>query len=507
MVAYRSIAVGVTSLFVGLLALAGSARAADDLWQTDFDAAKAKAKAEKKLLLVDFTGSDWCGWCKKLKSEVFDKEEFKKDAPKNFVLVELDYPRAKKQSDELKKQNAKLQKQYKIQGFPTILLLDVDGKVVAQTGYQAGGPAKYVKHLSDFVGIYETVVAMQKELKAAKGLDRAKVLDKMIEAYVKLNNPSEEIAAWDKEIVKLDPENQTGLKVKHQFRILMAEIEKSQEARKYAEMKASAEKALALSGITDEQKLDVYLILCQACLATQEFDAAKQAADKALALPGITGEQKQGVYFTLCQCYFSQGDLVKVVETLKKGIEAGPTTEQGDQFKKLLARFEPIAEAQQTVVKLKPELATAKGLDRAKVLDKLIDAENKLMAIGRGASPQEVEKWSHEVVSLDADNKAGLKKKHEFRLLLTEAGKLFQQQKKSEAQAAIAKALATPDLSGEQKQQAFNLAAMFYLRSEDMKKGLENLKKALEAAPNSERAPQLKEMIEQVEAQVNANKE
>ena len=65
---------GVVSMLVCLGMFAGIARAEDGPWQTDFEAAKAQAKAEKKIMLVDFTGSDWCGWCIKLKDEVFEKD-------------------------------------------------------------------------------------------------------------------------------------------------------------------------------------------------------------------------------------------------------------------------------------------------------------------------------------------------------------------------------------------------------------------------------------------------
>ena len=66
---------------------------------------RARPRPKRKLLLVDFTGSDWCGWCIKLKQEVFDKTEFKTEVPKQFVLVELDFPPSKEIPDELKKQN------------------------------------------------------------------------------------------------------------------------------------------------------------------------------------------------------------------------------------------------------------------------------------------------------------------------------------------------------------------------------------------------------------------
>ena len=120
---------------------------AADAWLTDLDAAKKQAAAEKKDILVDFTGSDWCGWCIRLKKEVFDQPEFAA-ASKKFVLVEIDFPRSKKQSPEVKATNEALSKKYAISGFPTILLLDAQGEVYAQTGYQEGGAPKYLEHLA-----------------------------------------------------------------------------------------------------------------------------------------------------------------------------------------------------------------------------------------------------------------------------------------------------------------------------------------------------------------------
>ena len=125
---------------------------ADETWMTDFNAALAKAKAEKKPLLVDFTGSDWCGWCIKLDKEVFSKDAFKTFANTELVLVEIDFPNRKKQSKALKAQNKELAKKYGIRGFPTILLFSPDGEVIGKTGYQAGGPEAYVKHLRELLG-------------------------------------------------------------------------------------------------------------------------------------------------------------------------------------------------------------------------------------------------------------------------------------------------------------------------------------------------------------------
>ena len=85
--------------------------------------------------MLDFTGSDWCGWCIKLNKEVFSKEEFADYAKKNLVLVEVDFPRRKKLSEEQKKANEALQEKYKIEGYPTLVVLNGDGKQVGKLGY------------------------------------------------------------------------------------------------------------------------------------------------------------------------------------------------------------------------------------------------------------------------------------------------------------------------------------------------------------------------------------
>lgn len=112
-------------------------------WLTDAAKAQEQAKKENKLVLLDFTGSDWCGWCIKLKKEVFDTQEFKDYADKNLVLVEVDFPRKKQLSAEQKKANQALQAKYKIEGYPTIIVLNGEGKKVGELGYMQGGPKAF----------------------------------------------------------------------------------------------------------------------------------------------------------------------------------------------------------------------------------------------------------------------------------------------------------------------------------------------------------------------------
>lgn len=126
--------------------MAGSASAKPG-WQTDYKQAQAEAKGANKLVLLDFTGSDWCGWCIKLDREVFSKPEFQDYAKKNLVLVELDFPRGKEIPAAEKAQNSELATQYQIEGFPTIIVLDSNGKKVGEIGYTPGGPAAFIAAL------------------------------------------------------------------------------------------------------------------------------------------------------------------------------------------------------------------------------------------------------------------------------------------------------------------------------------------------------------------------
>jgi len=136
-------------VFVSVVLFCLGAEAKD--WETDFEKASARAKEAGKYMLLDFSGSDWCGWCIKLDKEVFSKNAFQKFAKANLVCVMLDFPRAKPQSNKLKKQNKALAEKYGIRGFPTVLILSPDGDPVERTGYQRGGPEKYVEHLTEII--------------------------------------------------------------------------------------------------------------------------------------------------------------------------------------------------------------------------------------------------------------------------------------------------------------------------------------------------------------------
>ncbi len=136
-------------LIASLVLATSTLFAADGDWKTDLPKALEQAKAEKKLVLLDFTGSDWCPPCKNLHAKVLTSDEFNKFAKDNLVLVELDFPRAKPIAPELKAANQELSKKYGIKGFPTIIVLDPEGKeLFRKVGYGGTPAADYVAELA-----------------------------------------------------------------------------------------------------------------------------------------------------------------------------------------------------------------------------------------------------------------------------------------------------------------------------------------------------------------------
>ncbi|MCL1827676.1 MAG: thioredoxin family protein [Candidatus Cloacimonetes bacterium] len=141
----------IIAMIVLLASISCKATKSEGNWTEDYTAAVQKAKDTDKTILINFTGSDWCGWCMKLSKEVFTQPEFQEYATGNLILFKADFPNKIKQTEQLKTQNQALAKKYNIEGFPTILLLDKDEQVLGQTGYQYGGAKSYVQHLKGFI--------------------------------------------------------------------------------------------------------------------------------------------------------------------------------------------------------------------------------------------------------------------------------------------------------------------------------------------------------------------
>jgi thioredoxin-related protein len=256
-------------------------------WTSDFKAAKQQAAEQKKDLLIDFTGSDWCGWCIKLNDEVFKHDAFKSGVKDTFVLVELDFPKDKsKLSEETQKQNKELSERYAVRGFPTILLSDAEGRPYAATGYQEGGPEKYVAHRNELRGKKtardEAFAAAEK----AAGVEKAKALVAALEAMsledAVVANFYGDVAA---QITAADPDDQTGFakkaSAKKRFVDFQSQLQEFARNENTEGALGLVDKTLKEGGLDKVETQQIMLIRAAILAEQKKFDDALKAIDEA----------------------------------------------------------------------------------------------------------------------------------------------------------------------------------------------------------------------------------
>lgn len=292
--------------------LSSAALSAAEGWLSDFEKAKAVAEADKKDILIDFTGSDWCQWCIRLRKEVFDTKEFKEGAPRSFVLLEIDFPEDKsKLSAKEQAQNDKLQEQFAVEGFPTIFLADSQGRPYAQLSYEKGGPENYMQLLDK---------ARQARVKrdeafgraaSASGLEKAKALRDGLQAVAEplvLAHYQKVLA----EIKSLDAEDSLGLDAKFGF---AAEL-KGLEGRLRGKIEAGGQ------AIRDEA------------------DAFVKDHPKA------TVQQKQEALFGVLSFLRPPKDNAVALKLMEDVLTLDPATEVGKRAKELKGRIEAMIQKQ-----------------------------------------------------------------------------------------------------------------------------------------------------------------
>lgn len=137
--------------------------AGNDGWHVYLEEAYAESKDSGKPILVNFTGSDWCGWCKKLTRDVFVHDEFKTWADDNVVLLELDFPKRKKLPADISKQNRELQQAFQVRGYPTIWVFDLDKDASGEFTIAALGKTGYTKTVPEFTSGIERMIAKRQK--------------------------------------------------------------------------------------------------------------------------------------------------------------------------------------------------------------------------------------------------------------------------------------------------------------------------------------------------------
>ena len=286
-----------------ILIFAGSSFAGEG-WLVSFEKAKAQAAKEGKPILMEFTGSDWCPPCKALHKNVLVKDVFKKEMPKHYILLKLDNPRDKsKQTPEEIEQYKKLSKEYKVTGVPSIFLADAEGKpFFKKSGYSNQPADVWVKDMVAKTAIPEAL----EEAKAAKGLERAKLLDKA------LGLMGSDAAAQRKdditEIIKLDSDNKAGLQAKYEGILAATEIKDSLQAIMRGNRGAKTEDMVV--------KID---------------ELIKEKSPK--------GEALQEVLFMKSNLYFRAKKMKEAEVLLREAMKIAPDSKTGKRIPGILERF------------------------------------------------------------------------------------------------------------------------------------------------------------------------
>ena len=162
-------------------------------WTMDFDAAKALAAESGLPLLLNFTGSDWCGWCRLMDKQVFSQEAWKTYAKEHLILVWIDFPQDKSLVPEaFAERNQRMLQEFAIDGFPTFILLDPDGQTrLGQTGATRDvNPERFIAALEDILRSSDKAIAALKE----KLTDEQKTA--LDEAKAALDLANQKLADW-----------------------------------------------------------------------------------------------------------------------------------------------------------------------------------------------------------------------------------------------------------------------------------------------------------------------
>lgn len=277
-------------------------------WTDDYTVAKQTAEDEGKDILLDFTGSDWCGVCVLLDKEVFSKHTFNRYARKHFVLVEVDFPRDKKnQSEAVQTQNNELQKAFSVRGYPSVFLTDAEGRPYAKTGYRRGGAAAYVEHLEELrakrIERDEHIAAAEN----AEGMEKAKHLHAALQVVgdrLALQHYKDVI----EQIISLDADGTAGL------------------AKRYEDLLAATEQLATLKSILGDAKNNPNRTVAKLDDFLSTEDLVASVRQEALS-------QKSQIQLNYLK------DKPKAKAALIQAIEADPDSRKAESLRHALKRY------------------------------------------------------------------------------------------------------------------------------------------------------------------------
>lgn len=349
-------------------------------WYTDMDAAMKAATEERKDIFVDFSGSDWCHWCRVLDKEIFKDPSFE-EAKEKFVLVSLDFPQDQSLlTAAQKKHNEEWRNKFEVAGFPMIFLLDAKGRPFARTGYKEGGPQKYLQHLDELIDIRKKRDAAFVLAKSTQGEERAKHLHAAMQEL----EPGIAWLGYDRiirEIARLDADDKLGLKTLYgqgmqrrvigkELATIMANYEPSKaksvvrklraleakvkptgqvqndlkgmmaqllvESGEQAEAIKLADEVLADESTSELARLSWGVLKTKALASSKDFDGALTLVDELLKSDSIDGDKAGALIGLRCQVLVGAGreqDAFETLEAFLPKAQAGEVKQQLEQMR------------------------------------------------------------------------------------------------------------------------------------------------------------------------------
>ena len=257
-------------------------------WGTDLPAALGQAEQEGKLVLVDFTGSDWCSACIVLRRTVLDTPEFREFAADKFVLMEVDLPLDEGMNPELHRRNEEIAKRYGVGGFPTVMVLDPQGRVMG--GFQGSLSPDAAR--AQLKSACEAAVLFRRAAEQG-GEAKARTLYEVYRNFPQGKSFATARETLAQEILLADEKNVTGI---HDVAAVGAQARRFTEQREAlptgsAEMGRLLESQLAEA--LPANRAEVMMARCQHAMATAETVEDVQATRRMFEelLPLVTEEE------------------------------------------------------------------------------------------------------------------------------------------------------------------------------------------------------------------------
>lgn len=461
----------------------------EGIWTVNLDFAKKIAKEKDLNLLLLFTGSDWCHWCKKLNEEVFSKDGFKEEVVKMFVPVKFDFPSSFRFPEEIRKAYEAERDKYGVRGYPTVVLTDCEGTAFAVTGYQPGGEEAYLttlKNLIDGKKELEAKVAELKDGDEAAGQTLYEALEEYSERF------------------KDAPCVKAGLKkyydiCKEKCPDISRALEREEKVRQ------------RLNEIAEQYKLGEGYDPSEA--TPEKVDQA--AADYQAVIDSfkLEGEMKQEVLMKIAFLYAIVQEDEKLQSYVDQAIEAAPESELAVRFKEQKSAQE-VEELMENVTQM---IVDDKKDDAVKAIDERLEKEedmnNKIMLTSMKAEImvlfddiEGAKENFNKCIEMCGNEEAT----EQFKIRLSELdpfnktvtqSQLFAMRNQPEEMAkAIEKAIEQYDPDPASLQKALVMQAQAYMEARDEAKAKETIKKAIDVDPETDLAQELSENLKRMEA-------